>query len=171
MSTKQSFNQVKEFHQAFNYPVAHTPQAIPVDIAVKRAIWTAEELVEFLHASVAGDPDEFEKVLTQLRHGITDAAEKSRAVGPIPKEHVIVAQMDALTDVSYFTDGSFVIAGVDPQPLFDIVQDANMAKLGADGKPILRESDGKIMKPEGWEPPEEKLELEIKRQMNTDNNE
>jgi hypothetical protein len=41
-----------------------------------------------------------------------------------------------------------------------------MAKLGADGKPIIRESDGKIMKPEGWEPPEAKLEVEIKRQIN-----
>jgi predicted HAD superfamily Cof-like phosphohydrolase len=55
--------------------------------------------------------------------------------------------------------------------LFDIVQAANMAKLGPDGKPIIRPEDGKIMKPEGWEPPEEKLEAEIKRQYEAQSNE
>jgi predicted HAD superfamily Cof-like phosphohydrolase len=83
-----------------------------------------------------------------------------------PVEDVLVAQADALTDVNYFVQGSFVLLGVDPQPLFDIVQDANMAKLFPDGKPRYRESDGKIIKPDGWQPPEDKLKLEIERQTN-----
>ena len=34
-----------------------------------------------------------------------------------------------------------------------VVHVSNMAKLGPDGKPIYRE-DGKILKPEGWQPPD-----------------
>jgi predicted HAD superfamily Cof-like phosphohydrolase len=40
--------------------------------------------------------------------------------------------------------------------LFEIVQAANMEKLWPDGKPHFRE-DGKVIKPEGWQPPEPKL--------------
>lgn len=166
MSTNKSYNSVKEFHKAFGHTVSEKPTRIPVDVATKRAVWTAEELVEFLHASVAGNEEEFIKVINEFHKGIAKAVTKQLGVGPIAEDHVIVAQADALTDISYFNYGSFVVAGVDPQPLFDIVQDANMAKLGPDGKPIIRESDGKIMKPEGWEAPEPKLEKEIERQSN-----
>ena len=77
----------------------------------------------------------------------------------------LVGQGDALTDALYFVMGSFVELGLDPVPLFEIVQRANMAKLGPDGKPILRESDNKVMKPEGWMPPEPELEKEVRRQI------
>ncbi len=75
--------------------------------------------------------------------------------------------MDALTDVSYFNYGSFAVAGVDPEPLFDIVQEANMGKLWEDGKPRFRDGDGKIVKPPNWEndyAPEPRLAAEIDRQ-------
>jgi len=77
----------------------------------------------------------------------------------------LVGQGDALTDALYFIMGSFVEIGLDPAPLFEIVQRANMAKLGPDGKPIFRESDQKVMKPEGWQPPEPQLEAEVRRQI------
>lgn len=163
-SKDKSFESVKIFHKVFNHPISDKPTAIPVDVAIKRAVWTVEELVEFIHASVAGDPVEFGKALDEFNTGIHKAIEKQLAVGPIKDKEVLIAQADALTDISYFNYGSFVVAGVDPQPLFDIVQEANMAKLGEDGKPIIRESDGKTLKPKGWEAPEPKIASEIKRQ-------
>jgi predicted HAD superfamily Cof-like phosphohydrolase len=165
MSENKSFNGVKEFHVAFDHIVSEKPTAIPVDVAVARAIWTVEELVEFLHATVAGDEKEFNRILIPFIDGIEAAVVKQLAVGPISQDEVVIAQADALTDISYFNYGSFVVAGVDPQPVFDIVQAANMAKLGADGKPIKR-ADGKTMKPEGWVAPEPLIEAEIKRQIN-----
>ena len=171
MSENKSYNGVKAFHTAFGHLVGKKPTAIPVDVAVKRAVWTAEELVEFIHASVAGNEEAFLDAMIAFRTGVDDAVKKQWSVGPIEQEHVVVAQADALTDISYFNYGSFVVAGIDPQPLFDIVQGANMAKLGADGKPIIRESDGKVMKPEGWVAPEPLLEAEIQRQIDADSNE
>lgn len=54
--------------------------------------------------------------------------------------------------------------GYDMVPLFQIVHEANMAKLWPDGKPRWRESDGKVLKPVGWVGPEDRLAEEIARQ-------
>lgn len=163
MSESKSYNGVKKFHKVFHHPVGEKPTAIFPDIALTRTIWTGEELIEFLHASAGGDRATFLELVNGFMDGLDRAVEKSlKAEAP---DDILVAQMDALTDAKYFIYGSFVVAGVDPQPLHDIVQAANMAKLGPDGKPIVRESDGKTLKPEGWEPPEGKLALEIKRQI------
>jgi predicted HAD superfamily Cof-like phosphohydrolase len=74
-------------------------------------------------------------------------------------------QADAFIDVIYFAMGGLVNLGVKPGALWDIVQAANMAKLWPDGRPRHRESDGKVIKPDGWEDPGPKLAEEIRRQL------
>ena len=64
-------------------------------------------------------------------------------------------QTDAVIDLIYFAIGTLVELGVPPADIFKVVQDANMAKLH-DGEPKYRE-DGKVIKPDGWEPPEPKI--------------
>lgn len=56
--------------------------------------------------------------------------------------------LDALIDIQYVLDGAFLSFGMQhvKQAAFDEVHRSNMSKLGADGKPIRRESDGKVMK-------------------------
>jgi predicted HAD superfamily Cof-like phosphohydrolase len=68
----------------------------------------------------------------------------------------IYDQADAMIDLIYFALGTLVEMGIPPEELFDAVQEANMNKLWSDGKPRFRE-DGKIIKPEGWRPPEPEL--------------
>ena len=77
----------------------------------------------------------------------------------------IEAQADAFIDVIYFAIGGLVEMGIQPGALWDIVQGANMAKLWPDGRPRHRKSDGKVIKPEGWEDPGPKLAAEIRRQL------
>jgi predicted HAD superfamily Cof-like phosphohydrolase len=77
----------------------------------------------------------------------------------------IADQADAFIDVIYFAVGGLVNLGVKPGALWDIVQGANMAKLWPDGRPRHRESDGKVIKPEGWQDPGPKLAVEIERQI------
>lgn len=162
-------NEVRKFHQAFFHPVADQPKPLDLDRAVKRAIWTGEEvLVEFIHQS-SDNEDEFLDAYDKLMAGMEKAKLKSLGM-EYPKNDLdkLVGQSDALVDGAYFMGGSFVEAGLMPQKMFDHVQSANMAKLGTDGKPILRKSDGKIMKPEGWEEnhaPEQKIEAEVKSQI------
>lgn len=78
----------------------------------------------------------------------------------------LVDKVDALIDQLYFIFGTCVEMGVDPQPVFDIVQRANMGKL-ENGKPIYRESDGKVQKPENWIRdylPEPRIQKELEKQ-------
>ena len=56
--------------------------------------------------------------------------------------------LDALIDLQYVLDGAFLSFGMQAVKdiAFDEVHRSNMSKLGADGKPIRREGDGKVMK-------------------------
>lgn len=60
----------------------------------------------------------------------------------------MVEVLDALTDIQYVLDGAYLSFGLQDvkQAAFDEVHRSNMSKLGEDGKPIRRESDGKVMK-------------------------
>ena len=70
-----------------------------------------------------------------------------------PPTKVMVEMIDAMCDILYVTYGAACAMGIDLTPYFAEVHRTNMAKLGPDGKPILRE-DGKGLKPPGWEPPD-----------------
>lgn len=159
-SADLNFNSVRRFHKAFGHAAPAFPNPIDKETALKRMSWTAEELVEFLHATVGGQPEDFLDLVTKFKGEIEKAVVKQLAEGEYEDKsdfEIAVRQYDALVDQLVFVEGSFVVAGMDPSPGFNIVMDANMAKLGTDGKPIIRESDGKIMKPEGWVAPEPKL--------------
>ena len=60
----------------------------------------------------------------------------------------MVETLDALIDLQYVLDGAFLSFGLQDvkNDAFEEVHRSNMSKLGEDGKPIRRESDGKVMK-------------------------
>ena len=60
----------------------------------------------------------------------------------------MVEVLDALTDLQYVLDGAYLSFGLHAlkRKAFDEVHRSNMSKLGADGKPVRRESDGKVLK-------------------------
>lgn len=72
----------------------------------------------------------------------------------------ITEQADAYLDIIYFALGGLVELGIEPSAIFDMVQRANMAKLGPDGKPIYH-PDGKVKKPEGWVAPDDAIRAHI----------
>jgi predicted HAD superfamily Cof-like phosphohydrolase len=152
--------EVGKFHSAFNHPVAEVIHPIELERGTNRAIWTGEEaLVEFIQQS-SDNEEQFLAAYDKMLAGLEKAKQKSLGM-PYNQTDLekVIGQMDAIVDAFYFLAGTCVEIGVKPQTLFEIVQAANMAKLGADGQPIIRESDGKIMKPEGWVAPEPKLAL------------
>ena len=65
---------------------------------------------------------------------------------------------DAIVDSIYVLLGYAISYGIDVRPIWDEVQRANMSKEGGGTR-----ADGKIMKPEGWQPPD--IEGHIERQM------
>lgn len=72
-------------------------------------------------------------------------------------------QADAFLDIIYFALGGLVEMGIRPAALFQAIQAANMRKQWPDGT-VKRDERGKVIKPPGWEGPDNEIELEIERQ-------
>lgn len=64
------------------------------------------------------------------------------------EEGDLVGIADAIADSVYVLLGTAVAYGIDIRPVWQAVHAANMAKVGG-GK----RADGKILKPDGWQPP------------------
>ncbi|WP_219845385.1 hypothetical protein [Paenibacillus sp. AR247] len=59
---KTQFQQVREFHLGFDCPAPEEPQALNDKLAMNRAAFIMEEVVELLHAT-AGNDDRFKAFL------------------------------------------------------------------------------------------------------------
>lgn len=109
---------------------------------------TIEQVREFHHAFVT-QPDEVIQncCVTLLREELQELEDAIAASDN-------VAILDALTDLQYVLDGTYIAFGLDrlKEPAFAEVHKSNMSKLGADGKPIYRE-DGKVLKGPLYQPP------------------
>ena len=76
-----------------------------------------------------------------------------------------VEVLDALTDLQYVLDGAYLSFGLQhvKQAAFDEVHRSNMSKLGADGKPIRRPEDGKVLKGPDYFKPDMAQFIETKK--------
>jgi predicted HAD superfamily Cof-like phosphohydrolase len=83
--------------------------------------------------------------LLRLRMLDEEVTELKIAIG----EGDIEGVADAFLDVIYIAIGGALDYGIDPRPVWDEVHASNMAKAGGP-----RRADGKVMKPEGWKPPD-----------------
>lgn len=68
----------------------------------------------------------------------------------------LVEAIDGMCDVLYVVFGTAVEFGIDLQPFFDEVHRTNMMKVGG-----ATRKDGKILKPDGWQPPRIKEMLSV----------
>ena len=61
--------------------------------------------------------------------------------------------VDALIDIMVVTIGALHSIGVDIEGARKEVHGSNMAKIDPSTGKVIRREDGKILKPEGWQPP------------------
>jgi len=94
-----------------------------------------------------GSEELIELRIKLLREEVEEYAEAARAGD-------LVEVLDALADIGYILAGTILNHGMQNiyDDAFDEVHRSNMAKL-VDGK-VLRREDGKVMKPQGWTPPQ-----------------
>ncbi|MFU2222620.1 Cof-type HAD-IIB family hydrolase [Streptococcus pluranimalium] len=165
-SRDDNFNKAKDFHLLMDGSVNHTPRLYSITEGGNRANFKVEEIVEFLYAASQGNHHDFTQSILNLHAAVDKAAQKVQSK-PHP-ETPLVGEVDALTDILYFTYGSFVLMGVDPKPFFDIVHEANMGKIFPDGKAHFDPQTHKILKPDYWEDkfaPEPAIKKELDRQI------
>jgi predicted GNAT family N-acyltransferase/predicted HAD superfamily Cof-like phosphohydrolase len=122
-------NAVAVFHQKFNIPKHEQP------------IVEVPETIKHLRYNLMKEENE-EYLEAALKNNLIEVA-------------------DALGDKLYILCGTLITHGLQYkiQEIFDEIQQSNLSKLGADGKPIYRE-DGKVMKGPGYFKPNIKKILE-----------
>ena len=165
VSRDYHFNKVKAFHHLMDERTQEEPKAWDVKGATHRAAFKVEELVEFVRASSHSE-EEFQQAIRDLHQALDISADKVSQ--KISAESTLVGQVDALIDTLYFTYGSFVLMGVDPERIFEIVHQAIMAKIFPDGMAQFDPVTHKILKPEDWEEkhaPEPAIKKELERQI------
>ena len=65
-----------------------------------------------------------------------------------------VETLDALIDILVVTIGAIHSMGADAEGAWEEVMDTNAAKIDLDTGKVRKRDDGKVLKPEGWVPPD-----------------
>lgn len=63
-------------------------------------------------------------------------------------------ELDALIDILVVTVGAIHSMGADGEGAWNEVMRTNFAKIDAETGRVRKREDGKVLKPEGWSPPE-----------------
>jgi len=64
-----------------------------------------------------------------------------------------VEQLDALVDILVVTMGAIRAGGFDGEGAWNEVMRTNFAKIDSSTGKVRKREDGKVLKPEGWQPP------------------
>ena len=64
-----------------------------------------------------------------------------------------VSDLDALIDILVVTIGAIHSMGADPEGAWNEVMRSNLDKIDPESGTVLKRGDGKVLKPEGWTPP------------------
>lgn len=79
--------------------------------------------------------------------------EESQELAQAIENHDRVEALDALIDILVVTIGAIHSMGADAEGAWNEVMRTNMAKIDPETGLVRRREDGKILKPEGWQPP------------------
>lgn len=129
LSLQDSIEFVRKFHDAFGINNEQTP-----------TVKVGQEVIDLRYKLMKEENEEY-----------LEAA----------KAGDLVEVADALGDMLYILCGTILAHGMQDkiEEVYQEIQQSNMSKLGADGKPIYRE-DGKVMKGENYFKPNVKAILE-----------
>jgi predicted HAD superfamily Cof-like phosphohydrolase len=102
-----------------------------------------------------GNTDQFNMYLKLIEE---EAEELNQAI--IDKNKV--EMLDALIDMLVVTIGAIHSAGFDAEGAWKEVMRTNFAKIDKDTGKVVKREDGKVLKPDGWTPPDLKPFIERK---------
>lgn len=150
---------VAEFHRAFDAHIAVEPGVPAVSPRALAMIYqyhqTAAALAELLQQQAAQMNEEGDEagalLLIRLQLCQEELAELAEAMGLGD----IVGCLDALTDMTYVVDGTYLTLGLGHYKAAarEEVHASNMSKLGEDGKPIISDA-GRVVKGPNYRKPD-----------------
>lgn len=142
---KTTLQRVRQFHQAFGIEDPKLP-SVPTpnkEEAVQLAVLAGQMqlIAQTCHRLAEKSHCKSFLRLQLIQEELAELAEAFSTENPVDV-------LDALTDIQYVLDGTYLTCGMDDglkEAAFDEVQKSNLSKLGEDGKPILNEA-GRIQK-------------------------
>ncbi|MGR8827739.1 haloacid dehalogenase [Leuconostoc citreum] len=146
--TNQLYNQAQAFHRFFDDREPATPKKLQQADLINRVGFILEELTE-LAVSNCDKEEEIAQTFQEINRRLLAAKEKIMTKG-MNQNDVIVQQADSLGDIIYLSFGSYVLMGVDPTEILDIIHNANMQKLFPDGTVHRDKVTNKVLKPVRW---------------------
>jgi predicted HAD superfamily Cof-like phosphohydrolase len=93
------------------------------------------------------DADQFNMYLKLIEE---EAEELNQAIIAADR----VEMLDALIDIIVVTVGAIHSMGADAEGAWNEVMKTNFAKIDAETGKVRKREDGKVLKPEGWSPPD-----------------
>lgn len=129
---------VQDFHEKFGSTVGTFPELRDRELRAKLILEEAVETVAAMGFTVDA----------QLFHNDNFAEPIALLTKTFPKPD-FVEVIDGLADLEYVLKGAAVTFGIDLEPFFAEVHRSNMDKEGGRTR-----EDGKVLKPEGWQPPD-----------------
>ena len=117
----------------------------------KEILSKVEEFQNATDQPVSKTPCIGEEKHATLRYQLMAEENKEYFAACINKDKVEI--LDACVDMLYILSGTINSNGLQEliEPAFNLVHANNMTKVGSDGK-VLRDPNGKILKPEGFKP-------------------
>jgi predicted HAD superfamily Cof-like phosphohydrolase len=105
-----------------------------------------------------GNTDQFNMYLKLIEE---EAEELNQAI--LAKDRV--EMLDALIDMVVVTVGAIHSMGADAEGAWNEVMRTNFAKIDPTTGKVRKREDGKVLKPEGWQPPDLKPYLDRERSL------
>lgn len=150
---------INQFMRTAEQHIPSYPTIVPIDIRVLRAKLILEEALEQVEAlGVCLHYDQGEKGLMVL--------ESDRLDYGLAGEIDLTKFADGCADQIYVSLGALSALGINFEPIWVLVQAANMAKFGPGS---YKRPDGKQMKPPGWAAPDDAIKEELLRQAHEGN--
>lgn len=160
MTTKSNSEDVKEFTEG--YTGIKCPNR-PIAMSKEEVMWLVRMVMSEMDELVATVTTD-DKECTEFMQEALDTIDKCHHYEYKNEIELIGAQADAMVDAWYYMLNIGAKHGMNLSKLFGVIHEANMNKRDPTTKQFIRrESDGKVIKPEGWQPPN--IEGEIEKQM------
>lgn len=108
--------------------------------------------------------DNFNEAQFKLYHNLI--AEEFTELNAAVTQGDSVEQLDALIDILVVTIGAIHSMGADAEGAWKEVMSTNFAKIDKQTGKVRKREDGKVLKPQGWTPPDLKPFLKTKNPFN-----
>jgi predicted HAD superfamily Cof-like phosphohydrolase len=103
-----------------------------------------EKFMQACDQSVTGDQAQFDMYINLIAEEFQELQDADTDVDTL----------DALIDILVVTVGAIHSMGADAEGAWIEVMRSNFAKIDHDSGKVLKREDGKVLKPQGWKPPE-----------------